>query len=565
MANLRYWDTDHWELLGGASGDFPLATATTPYLGLVPDGVTDNSAAINALPVNSGHVYFLGTLLCKSAVTIPRGVTLHGFGKANGVTPPSCIKFDATQTYSNPVNLITLGPTSSTNPDTSLENLQVDAQSITGSTAIYISGAQEFSGLRFVDIVNVMAKGIWLDNTTYTSNTGKNWALSNIKITQSSSSSNAFVGIQVDAGSTGFGHISDVTVQGGSVGGTGILLNRVMYGSIRDVHLEGVDDGISIGKTYYCQNVNIGNISGGPSGGYTLTNLIHLCTDSNAGARNRSINLTALFPNNATNVLLGDYDGTYATSTYVSGGYWRSGPLVGGKQNIETNMIGGSATANVYNNKITMGNGATIEMGTSKITGLGGGTNPGDAVNFAQASTPWSATQQGMIAVTNDPALLAGTYTPTKGVIYVSSIYIPTSGNVTNILYRISTAGTSLVSCYAGLMDPAGNVLATTADLSTPWSVVGVKYSALSSPYNITTPGLYYVAFLVGNSTSGTIPIFGALQGSAAALTNLNATTVSNSLAGGNRSLSFNSGANALASPSGVPTQMQALIFAGLS
>ena len=73
---------------GGGGGNLPLATATTPYLGLVPDGVTDNSAAINALPVNSGHIYFLGTLLCKSAVTIPRGVTLHGFGKANGITPP---------------------------------------------------------------------------------------------------------------------------------------------------------------------------------------------------------------------------------------------------------------------------------------------------------------------------------------------------------------------------------------------------------------------------------------------------------------------------------------------
>ena len=206
-----------------------------------------------------------------------------------------------------------------------------------------------------------------------------------------------------------------------------------------------------------------------------------------------------------------------------------------------------------------------IAMGSNKITGLAAGTNPGDAVNFAQASTPWRATQQGLIAVTSDPALVSNTFSPTKGVIYVSSIYIPTAGNVTNILYRITTAGTSLVSCYAGLMDSSGNVLATTADLSTPWAITGVKYTPLSSPYNITTPGLYYVAFLVGNSTSGTIPVLGALQGGAAALTNLNATPVSNSLAGGNRSLSFNSAANALASPSGVPTQTQALIFAGLS
>ena len=392
MANLRYWDTDHWELLGGGStpglGDFPLATATTPYLGLVPDGVTDNSAAINALPVNSGHVYFLGTLLCKSAVTIPRGVTLHGFGKANGVTPPSCIKFDATQTYSNPVNLITLGPTSSTNPDTSLENLQVDAQSITGSTAIYISGAQEFSGLRFVDVVNVVSIGVWLDNTTYTSNTAKNWALSNIKITQGSGSSSAFVGIQVDAGSTGFGHIGDVTVQGGSVGGTGILLNRVAYGSVRDIHIEGVDDGISIGKTYYCSNLSVENVSCSSSG-YTVTNLVHICTDSNSAARSRSITVSRLSPGNSTNALNSDYDGTYAPS--IGGGYWRSGPVVSGKQNISTDMIGGT-TANVFNNKITMGNGATIEMGTSKITGLGNGSAPTDAAAFGQIPTTLSPT-----------------------------------------------------------------------------------------------------------------------------------------------------------------------------
>jgi hypothetical protein len=206
---------------------------------------------------------------------------------------------------------------------------------------------------------------------------------------------------------------------------------------------------------------------------------------------------------------------------------------------------------------------ASVAMNSQKITNLLPGTNATDAATVGQTAVPWRPQQAGMISVSMDPAVGTSTVSPTKGVIYFISMYIPVTGNITSILLRASTAGSTLSNCYAGLYDTNGNLLAQTADLSTLWQTNGIRVCTLTSPYNITAPGLYYAAILVGNGST-TAPVFNGAAGAAAALTNVNATQTSGTLAGGSRSVSNGASLTALANVSGTVTSVQTVLWVGL-
>jgi hypothetical protein len=68
-----------------------------PVFGIVDDGVTDNSAAINALPINAGRRRLPdGKILCKSPIVIPKYTVLEGAIATTDTALTNCIVFDST-------------------------------------------------------------------------------------------------------------------------------------------------------------------------------------------------------------------------------------------------------------------------------------------------------------------------------------------------------------------------------------------------------------------------------------------------------------------------------------
>ena len=204
-----------------------------------------------------------------------------------------------------------------------------------------------------------------------------------------------------------------------------------------------------------------------------------------------------------------------------------------------------------------------ISMGSSKITSLLQGTSVTDAANLAQTNSFWKPSQQNLIAANLDPMEATGTFTPTIGTTYFFGIWIGTSGTITNVLYAVSTAGTGLTNSYLGLYTAAGVQVAVTPAITTTWQTAGVYTTALSSTYNLTTPGLYYIGLLVGNGST-TTPTFQGLGSNA--LANIAATFTANTFAGGARGITGLTAQTTLPAPfSGTPTIRSSLAWFGLS
>ncbi len=75
---------------------------------------------------------------------------------------------------------------------------------------------------------------------------------------------------------------------------------------------------------------------------------------------------------------------------------------------------------------------------------------------------------------------------------------------VTNIICLLTSEGGTLTSANLGLWDTSGNLLATTANLSTAFTTTSVAgtivVGALTSPYTITLDAGYYLGFVgIGN------------------------------------------------------------------
>jgi len=81
---------------------------------------------------------------------------------------------------------------------------------------------------------------------------------------------------------------------------------------------------------------------------------------------------------------------------------------------------------------------------------------------------------------------------------------------VTNIIANVSGAFTTPTLFKVGLYDATGNLLASSANTTGVLTSTGMKSVALSTPYTITTDGLYYIGLVVAAGTMGS---FGGLSG----------------------------------------------------
>jgi hypothetical protein len=144
--------------------------------------------------------------------------------------------------------------------------------------------------------------------------------------------------------------------------------------------------------------------------------------------------------------------------------------------------------------------------GTTVVQGLttaGSGT-----VSVADTSTgpEFSPADHGLITWTQNPATVASGFSLNAGAVYLSKVKISgRARRVSNILYGITTAGTSLAAGqnFVGLYDASGTLLATSGDQTTAFGSTGTKTAALTAPVTLDV-GSYYVAFLANGA--GTQP-----------------------------------------------------------
>jgi hypothetical protein len=112
------------------------------------------------------------------------------------------------------------------------------------------------------------------------------------------------------------------------------------------------------------------------------------------------------------------------------------------------------------------------------------------------------AADLGMIALSWDPAGTTGGAQVSAGRQLLQMIRVPTS-TVTNIVYGVNTAGATLTAGqnFVGLYDFSGNLIASSADQTTPFGSTGLKTAPLSGgPYNLPS-GLYFISFLANGTT----------------------------------------------------------------
>lgn len=110
----------------------------------------------------------------------------------------------------------------------------------------------------------------------------------------------------------------------------------------------------------------------------------------------------------------------------------------------------------------------------------------------------------GFIAQTFDLELTNGTLISPAGELRANAIGLQAGDVVTNIVIDVLVAasGTAPTLTKVGLYDSNLNLLASSADLSASaiWNSIQFAVAALSSPFIVSTAGMYYCGFLrVGN------------------------------------------------------------------
>ena len=327
---------------------------------------------------------------------------------------------------------------------------------------------------------------------------------------------------------------------------------------------------------------------------------------------------TALPPNGvATGDLTGSYPNPSLAATGTAGTYGSATAVPIITTDAKGRVTGVTTAAPSDSTKLPTAGGTmsgAIAMGSNKITGLTNGSAASDAAAFGQiptalppngtaggdltgtypnptigytsnfitqaekASQGWMPGNQGNLkAWTGDIAGASSSQILSSftggGVLILQGVVIsnvPAGGSLTisNILLWLVTVGATLTSGqnFVGLYNSAGTLLGTSADQSTNWTTSPgtLKTTALTTPYVITSPGVYYVALLWNGTTA---PTFYGFSSASTAFLNMGASAPSaGTLAGGNRSMTVGFGLTTLpASVSGTPTAAGRLLGIGLT
>lgn len=117
-----------------------------------------------------------------------------------------------------------------------------------------------------------------------------------------------------------------------------------------------------------------------------------------------------------------------------------------------------------------------------------------------QSLLSWSADSAG--------AFDSATATLVSGTLQIVRVPMPFPMTITNVVYAVTNAGATLTAAqnFVGIYDSAGTRQALSADQSTLWTSVGLKTTAMTSPWTPATTGSSAFCWVVFLSVGTTPP-----------------------------------------------------------
>lgn len=155
--------------------------------------------------------------------------------------------------------------------------------------------------------------------------------------------------------------------------------------------------------------------------------------------------------------------------------------------------------------------GWAMELAGGTLTALGTMLSqfptPPDTVTDPPVITPsklgtemWHPSDDGWHAATFDPVCAVDSVFTGAGQIYLARVRIDARFYAQTVTMHQQVAGVGLTNCFVGLYDEAGALLDASADQSA--NLTGTGDLNLSLPGRNIGPGYYYIALLVGSSTT---------------------------------------------------------------
>ena len=126
----------------------------------------------------------------------------------------------------------------------------------------------------------------------------------------------------------------------------------------------------------------------------------------------------------------------------------------------------------------------------------------------------WTPSDAGVLSWTVSADSATSTLLPNKGQAYLGAFVLRSAQTINNVTVRTTVTGSGLSNCYVGIVNSSGSLVATSADLSasSPFATIaGLSTVPMSTPYAAAS-GTYYVALLIGNSSTAS-PTFAASSG----------------------------------------------------
>lgn len=132
----------------------------------------------------------------------------------------------------------------------------------------------------------------------------------------------------------------------------------------------------------------------------------------------------------------------------------------------------------------------------------------------SKASFKTNPADFGYISWNYDPSMAGGGSQPAAGVLQMSSLFIPQTTTITNVVLGVTLVGATLTagSNFAGLYDSSGTLIDTTADQSTTWTSVGPKVMPLTTTHSLPA-GTYWVAMATTGTTRPSFHRAGSFTG----------------------------------------------------
>jgi hypothetical protein len=220
---------------------------------------------------------------------------LLGTGRLFGATSGTIIRAGASL-GANP--LIKLDGTQGTRA----ENLNVDCNSVAGSTGIYATDINENAGIKNVVVINCPAFGINIDASVFVVIPAQNYDLEDIEIFPQAAGTAATVGMRLRGnGGGGPSLVKNITSNGivGNVIGTGLQIQNFTQTTFINIHVEQSTLGFSlVGAADCVSNIVAIGISAGNAvaGGQNLVNIP-------AGCQGNGFSFYNIQKNGATNAL----------------------------------------------------------------------------------------------------------------------------------------------------------------------------------------------------------------------------------------------------------------------